>query len=56
MADIVSVHKILLNFEKRAENKPEAVIAETFVDSAPLLDILQAPGSVEQFGVRASCP
>jgi len=52
--EVESIHKVLLNFERRAENKPDEVIASTYVDAAPLLDILQAPVSQVIFGRRGT--
>lgn len=54
MVEVSAIHKVLLNFEKRAENKPDEVIATTFVDAAPLLDILQAPVNQVIFGRRGT--
>jgi hypothetical protein len=47
---IKDIHEILLNFEKRAENKPDEVIAETFVDAAPLVNVVSAPLNQIVFG------
>lgn len=54
MVEVSAVHKVLLNFEKRAENKTDEVISTTFVDAEPLLDILQAPLSQVIFGRRGT--
>lgn len=54
MVEVTDVHKTLLSLEKRAENKPDDVISETFVDAEPLLKILQAPLSQIIFGRRGT--
>lgn len=54
MPQLADVHRVLLNFEKRAENKPEYIISSTFVDAAPLLDILRSPQSQIIFGRRGT--
>lgn len=52
--DINEIHKVLLKFEKRAENKPDDIITSTFVDAEPLLNILQAPLNQVIFGRRGT--
>lgn len=54
MSSVEEIHKVLLGLEKRAENKPDDIIATTFVDAAPLLDILSAPVSQVIFGRRGT--
>ena len=52
--EIREIHEILLNFEKRAENKPEDVISETFVDAEPLVNVVSAPLNQIVFGRRGT--
>lgn len=54
MATIREIHEILLNFEKRAENKPDDIISQTFVDAAPLVDVICAPLNQIMFGRRGT--
>lgn len=52
--EVKEVHSILLNFEKRAENKPEAIISATFVDAEPLINVISAPLNQIIFGRRGT--
>lgn len=40
-----SVHKALINFDKRAERASDTILAATFVDSEPLYDLLNSKQS-----------
>lgn len=52
--NLSEIHQVLLNFEKRAENKPDEIIAETFVDAAPLIQVISAPLNQVIFGRRGT--
>lgn len=52
--ELKDIQKILIQFQKRAENKPDEIISSTFVDAEPLIDILQAPVSQVIFGRRGT--
>ena len=52
--NLKNIHKILLQFQKRAENKDTQVISDTFVDAEPLIDILEAPLNQIMFGRRGT--
>jgi hypothetical protein len=54
MVAVSDVHRVMLQLEKRAENKPEEVISKTFVDAEPLVDIILAPLSQIMFGRRGT--
>ena len=54
MVTIRDVHEVLLNFEKRAENKPDEIISQTFVDAAPLVEVICAPLNQIMFGRRGT--
>ncbi|MDP1594426.1 MAG: hypothetical protein Q8L80_09335, partial [Gallionella sp.] len=54
MTTIRDIHEVLLNFEKRAENKPDEIISQTFVDAAPLVEVICAPLNQIMFGRRGT--
>jgi hypothetical protein len=51
---LVSVHKAFMNFDKRAERASSDVLAATFVDSAPLFDLLNTKNNQVIYGRRGT--
>ena len=53
-ADIISLQKAFINFPLRAEKHSEDMIVDTFVDSAPLMDLLSNTNSQVVYGRRGT--
>ncbi len=49
-----AVHKVFIGFNKRAERASESALVATFVDSAPLLDLLSTPNNQVISGRRGT--
>lgn len=49
-----SVHKALINFDKRAERASDTILAATFVDSEPLYDLLSTRNNQVIYGRRGT--
>jgi energy-coupling factor transporter ATP-binding protein EcfA2 len=49
-----SVHKALINFDKRAERASDSILAATFVDSEPLYDLLSTRNNQVIYGRRGT--
>jgi hypothetical protein len=54
MAEIVSLQKAFINFALRAEKYSDDMVVETFVDSAPLMDLLSNGNSQVVYGRRGT--
>lgn len=51
---LVEIHKAFINFTKRAEKNTARILVNTFVDSAPLLDILSTRNNQVVYGRRGT--
>lgn len=51
---LVSIHKALLSFDKRAERITDEILEATFVDSAPLFDLLYTKNNQIIYGRRGT--
>jgi hypothetical protein len=51
---LASLHKALISFNKRAERSSADLLVATFVDSAPLLDLLSSPNNQVIYGRRGT--
>lgn len=49
-----AIHRTLIAFNKRAERSSEAMLVATFVDSAPLFDLLSTPNNQVIYGRRGT--
>jgi Cdc6-like AAA superfamily ATPase len=49
-----AIHKVLIGFNKRAERTSEAILVATFVDSAPLFDLLSTTNNQVIYGRRGT--
>jgi Cdc6-like AAA superfamily ATPase len=49
-----SIHKALIGFDKRAERNSDEILEATFVDSAPLFDLLATKNSQVIYGRRGT--
>jgi Cdc6-like AAA superfamily ATPase len=53
-AQLISIQKAFINFTLRAEKSDEATLVDTFVNSAPLLDLLSTANSQIIYGRRGT--
>jgi hypothetical protein len=51
---LVSIHKALIGFNKRAERVSDEILEATFVDSAPLFDLLSSNNNQVIYGRRGT--
>jgi Cdc6-like AAA superfamily ATPase len=51
---LVSIHKALIGFNKRAERTSDKILEATFVDSAPLFDLLSTQNNQVIYGRRGT--
>ena len=49
-----AIHRVLIGFNKRAERSSEAILVATFVDSAPLFDLLSTTNNQVIYGRRGT--
>jgi Cdc6-like AAA superfamily ATPase len=49
-----SIHKALIGFDKRAERTSDEILEATFVDSAPLFDLLSSKNNQVIYGRRGT--
>ena len=54
IADLKSIHKALISFNKRAERSSDGTLVATFVDSEPLFDLLSTPNNQVIYGRRGT--
>ncbi|MGC2224893.1 MAG: hypothetical protein WA624_22290 [Methylocella sp.] len=52
--DLSSIHKALIGFDKRAERTSDEILEATFVDSAPLFDLLSSKNNQVIYGRRGT--
>src|SRR3954467_10725938 len=52
--DLTAIHRTLIGFNKRAERSSDAMLVATFVDSAPLFDLLSTPNNQVIYGRRGT--
>ena len=48
------IHRVLISFNKRAERSSDAMLVASFVDSAPLFDLLSTPSNQVIYGRRGT--
>lgn len=51
---LMAIHRTLIGFNKRAERSSDAMLVATFVDSAPLFDLLSTPNNQAIYGRRGT--
>jgi hypothetical protein len=51
---LASIHKALIGFDKRAERTSDEILEATFVDSAPLFDLLSSKNNQVIYGRRGT--
>src|SRR5262249_6846228 len=51
---LISIHKALIGFNKRAERVADDILEATFVDSAPLFDLLSSHNNQVIYGRRGT--
>lgn len=54
MENLKDIHRIFIGFQKRAERSSDSMLVASFVDSAPLLDILSTPNNQVIYGRRGT--
>jgi Cdc6-like AAA superfamily ATPase len=52
--NLIAIHRTLIGFNKRAERSSDAMLVATFVDSAPLFDLLSTPNNQVIYGRRGT--
>jgi hypothetical protein len=52
--DLEAIHRTLIGFNKRAERSSDAMLVASFVDSAPLFDLLSTPNNQVIYGRRGT--